>query len=48
MQKSSETIRFRLGSIVAVLGLCALLGGCGQKGPLFLPTSHLSPVHSSA
>ena len=27
-------------AIVAVLGVGAMLNGCGQKGPLYLPDQH--------
>ena len=38
--------RFRPGLLLAWLLLVALLAGCGQKGPLYLPKPAAQPAAS--
>ncbi|MES2912099.1 MAG: lipoprotein [Pseudomonadota bacterium] len=40
---SAQSTSSRHGLVLAALALCAL-AGCGQKGPLFLPTIPTPPV----
>ncbi|WP_459863165.1 LPS translocon maturation chaperone LptM [Endothiovibrio diazotrophicus] len=30
--------QYALWAVIAILGVGSMLSGCGQKGPLFLPT----------